>query len=77
MAVALMVTTCEAAMPKHDTNFERQIFWITTLKHDGTFSSVVRELIHVMLGAGFASASVTECCQGEIWGTEMSFSASH
>ena len=53
-----------AAMPKHDASFERQFLWITTPKREGTFGGVVRELTHVIFGADFASAAVTERRQG-------------
>ena len=62
----MAATTCEAAIPKHDVSFEWEFVWITALVHDGTFGGVVRELIHMMFGADFASASLTEWSQGEI-----------
>ena len=54
----LMVTTCEAAMPKHDASSTKGAF---------------RQLIPVIFGADFAPASVTEQRQGGIRGAAVHF----
>ena len=51
----------QGPMPKHDASLKGKVFFcITTPKHEGTFGGVVRELIHMTFGSGFASASVKE-----------------